>query len=127
MQSLHVKPSCKQFLWRKSRPKVSSFVLQAQASSAEDKRDAVAERIRKATLYRESSSDQAQQSKQQASLTQPVVQRSVQTSTEAPENLSAFGASQATQQTEQLRAAIQEVQQAPKASVPDAASTGTTC
>ena len=127
MQSLHVKPSCKQFLWRKSRPKVSSFVLQAQASSAEDKRDAVAERIRKARLYRESSSDQAQQSKQQASLTQPVLQRSVQTSTEAPENLSAFGASQATQQTEQLRAAIQEVQQAPNASVPDAASTGTTC
>ncbi len=126
MQSLQVKPSCKHFLWRKCRPKLSSFVLQAQASSAEDKRDAVAERIRKARLYREPSSDQAQQSKQQASLTQPMVQRSVQTSTEAPVNLSAFGDSQATQQAEQLRAAIQEVQQAPKASAPDAASTGLT-
>ncbi len=126
MQSLHVKPTCKQFLWRQSRPKLSNFVLQAQASSAEDKHDAVAERIRKARLYREPSSDQAQQSKQQASLTQPMVQRSVQTSTEAPENLSAYGDSQATQQAEQLRAAIQEVQEAPKASAPDIASTGLT-
>ncbi|DBA91728.1 TPA: hypothetical protein ACH3X1_003324 [Trebouxia sp. C0004] len=123
MQSLHVKPSCKQLLWRKSRPKLSSFVLKAQASSAEDKRDAVAERIRKARLYREPSNDQAQQSKQYASLTQPTIQRSVQTNTEAPEHLSAFGDSQATQQAEQLLAAIQEVQQAPQASAPDAAST----
>lgn len=106
--------------------KLSSFVLKAQASSAEDKRDAVAERIRKARLYREPSNDQALQPKQQASLTQPMVQRSVQTSTEAPENLSAYGDSQATQQAEQLLAAIQEVQQAPKASAPDAASTGMT-
>ena len=127
MQSLHVKPSCKQFLWRKSRPKVSSFVLQAQASSAEDKRDALAERIRKARLYREPSIDQAQQPKQQASLTQPMVQRSMQTSAEAePENLSAFGDNQATQQAEQLLAAIQEVRQPPKATGPDAASTGMT-
>ncbi len=126
MQSLHVKPSCKQLLWRHCRPKLSSFVLQAQASSAEDKRDAVAERIRKARLYREPNSDEAQQSKQQASLTQPKVQRSVQISTETPENLSSFGDSQATQQAEQLLAAMQEVQQAPKASVPDTASTGMT-
>lgn len=125
MQSLHVKPSCKQFLWRKSRPKLSSFVLQAQASSAEDKRDALAERIRKARLYRGPSIDQAQQPKQQASLTQPMVQRSMQTSAEAePENLSAFGDNQATQQAEQLLAAIQEVRQPPKATGPDAASTG---
>ena len=127
MQSLHVKPSCKQFLWRKSRPKLSSFVLQAQASSAEDKRDALAERIRKARLYREPSNDQAQQPKQQASLTQPMVQRSMQTSAAAePENLSAFGDNQATQQAEQLLAAIQEVRQPPKATGPDAASTGMT-
>ncbi|KAL0029629.1 hypothetical protein WJX79_009355 [Trebouxia sp. C0005] len=53
-----------------------------------------------------------------------MVQRSAQTSTEAPEELSAFGDSQATQQAEQLRAAIQEVQQAPRASAPDAASAG---
>lgn len=124
MQSLHVKPNCKQFLWRRSRPKLSSFVLKAQASSAEDKRDAVAERIRKARLYQEPSNDQAQQPKQQASLTQPVTQRSVQTSTEAPENLSAFGDRQATQQAEQLHAAVQEIHQAPKVSATDSASTG---
>lgn len=123
MQSLQVKPSCKQFLWRKSRPKLSSFVLKAQASSAEDKHDVVAERMRKARLYRKPNNDQAQQP---ISLTQPMVQRSAQTSTEAPEELSAFGDSQATQQAEQLRAAIQEVQQAPRASAPDAASAGMT-
>lgn len=115
MQALQVKPKYTRCLWRQARPKLSHFVLKAQASSAEEKRDAVAERIRKAKLYREPTSDQARQSKQQASLTQPATERSASASTDAPEQLKAFGDSQASQQAEQLFAAVQELQNKPQA------------
>lgn len=118
MQSLQVKPSCRQCLWRRTRPKRTYFVSRAQASGAEDKRDAAAERIRQARQYRDPGDPPASTSGRQASGVQPTTQKSAQASTKAPQTMDAYGDSQASQQTEQLLAAVQEIQQTHKASGP---------
>lgn len=113
MQKLHIKPGHAGCLWRQNRPKLSHFVLRAQSSSAEDKRDAIAERIAKARQYREPAKDQTKSDSLTASLTQPQKQQQAKLNTEAPEKLLAFGDSQASHQEQQLLAAVQEIQKSP--------------
>ena len=113
MQKLHVKPGHSGCLWRQNRPKLSHFVLRAQGSSAEDKRDAIAERIAKARQYREPIKEETQNNNLNASLPQRQKQQQAKHNTDAPEKLLAFGDSQASKQEQQLFAAVQELQMSP--------------
>ena len=113
MQQLNVKPGCSKCLWRQTRPKSSHFVLKAQGSNAEDKRDAIAERIAKARQYREPVKDEAQSVIGKANVTQPQIQPPAEDSTSAPEKLLAYGDSQARQQEQQLLAALQDISKSP--------------
>ena len=113
MQQLNVKPGCARCLWRQNRPKLYHFVVRAQGSSAEDKRDAIAERIAKARQYREPAKDQTQDLRREGSSTQPQRKQSAKDSTTAPEKLLAYGDSQARQQEQQLLAAVQEIKKSP--------------
>ena len=124
MQNLQVKPSCRHCLWRRVQPKRSNFISRAQASGAEDKRDAAAERIRQAKQYRDPSDPQASTSGRQASGVQPPAQSSAHTSTKPLQTMESYGDSQASQQAEQLLAAVQEIQQPHKASESDLTPTG---
>ena len=118
MQSLQVRPSCKACLWCQNPPKLSHFVLKAQASSAEDKRDAIAERIRKAREYREPIKGDVQPPVQRTGIKQPAIEQPMHSSKDVPDKLMVLGDHQASQQTEQLLAAVQELQQVPEAATP---------
>ena len=113
MQQLNVKPGHSRCLWRQNRPKFSHFVVKAQGPSAEDKRDAIAERIAKARQYRESAKGQTQSVSHEPSLTQPQRKQSADKNTFSPEKLLAYGDSQASQQEQQLLAAVQEIKRSP--------------
>lgn len=113
MQQLNVKPGYSKCLWRQTRPKSSHFVLKAQGSNAEDKRDAIAERIAKARQYREPVKNQTETVIGKGKVTQPQIQHSAEDSTSAPEKLLAYGDSQARQQEQQLLAALQDISKSP--------------
>lgn len=111
MQQLHVKPGHSRCLWRQRQPQLSHFVVRAEGSSAEDKRDAIAERIAKARQYREPAKNQ---SNSKASLPQPKSKQSAENSQIAPERLLEYGDSQAGWQEKQLLAAVQEIKSSPE-------------
>ena len=113
MQQLNVKPGCARCLWRQNRPKLCHFVVRAQGPSAEDKRGAIAERIAKARQYREFAKDQTQALTREGSATQPQKKQSAEDNPTVPENLLAYGDSQARQQEQQLLAAVQEIKESP--------------
>ena len=87
--------------------------MRAQGSSAEDKRDAIAERIAKARQYREPAKDQTQDLTREGSSTQSHKKQYAENGTTAPEKLLAYGDSQARQQEQQLLAAVQEIKKSP--------------
>ena len=122
MQQLNVKPGCARCLWRQNQPRLCHFVVRAQGSTAEDKRDAIAERIAKARQYREPAQNKALH--REGSPTQPQQKQSAEDNTTAPEKLLAYGDSQARQQEQQLLAAVQEIKQAPAASNADLSPIG---
>ena len=123
MQQLNVKPGCAGCLWRQNRPRLCHFVVRAQGSGAEDKRDAIAERIAKARQYREPANNKTQALTREGSPTQPQQKQSAEDRTsasekllaygDASEKLLAYGDSQARQQEQQLLAAVQEIKKSP--------------
>lgn len=111
MQLLHVKPGHSRCLWRQSRPQLAHFVLRAQGSSAEDKRDVIAERIAKARQYREPTKNQPTS---EARLPQPQTKQSAEDAQVAPEDLLAYSDPQASREEQQLLAAMQELERTPE-------------
>lgn len=111
MQQLHVKPGHSRCLWRQSRPQLSHFVVRAEGSSAEDKRDAIAERIAKARQYREPAKTEPNR---RANLPQPKRKQSAEDSQIAPEKLLEYGDPQASWQEQQLLAAVQDIKSSPE-------------
>ena len=126
MQQLNVKPGCARCLWQQNRPKLCHFVVRAQGPSAEEKRDAIAERIAKARKYREPAKDQTQALTRETTSTQPQNKQSAEDTAIAPEKLLGYSDSQARQHEQQLLAAVQEIKEspAPKTSAKDMSPSG---
>ena len=119
MQTLQVKPHCKACLWRQARPKPSHFVLKDEASGAGNQPSAMADHFRKAKKYKDSSVQaQREQPFETAEKARSAFLRS---NAQPSDQLASYGDNVTAQQEEELKTALEEVQQSPR---PDPAAPG---